>query len=194
MLQTLPIALAQVKAGNNSEILLNEIRQHVYSLYQSKQITKKVCNTIIKSIQIRTMDTIFMNSESSKTSKPNVLILKLTDKLDLRRGEKIIALSNLSIYYTWKNIKSSCNNNRVKISAPTWNDKFDLPDVLYSKSNIQDYFEYILKNHGENADKPSVEIYVNKIESRVTFKIKDGYSLELLTPETMKLLENTKIK
>ena len=129
-----------------------------------------------------------MNFKNSKTSEPHVLILKLTDKLDLRRGEKIIALSNLSIYYTWKNIKSSYNNNRVKISAPTWNDKFDLSDVLYSKSNIQDYFEYILKNHGENADKPSVEIYVNKIESRVTFKTKDGYSLELLTPETMKLL------
>ena len=140
------------------------------------------------------MDTLFMNSERSKTSKPHVLTLKRTDKLDLRRGEKIIALSNLGIYYTWKNIKSSYNNNRVKISAPTWNDKFDLPDVLYSKSNIQQYFEYIFKKHGENADKPSVQIYVNKIESRVTFKIRDGYSLELLTPETMKLLESTKIK
>ena len=112
-----------------------------------------------------------MNSESSKTSKPHVLILKLTDKLDLRRGEKIIALSNLSIYYTWKNIKSSCNNNRVKISAPTWNDKFDLPDVLYSKSNIQYYFEYIFKKHGENADKPSVQIYVNKVGLHLKLKM-----------------------
>ena len=77
------------------------------------------------------MDTIFMNSENSKTSEPHVLILKLTDKLDLRRGEKIIALSNLSIYYTWKNIKSSYNNNKFKISAPIWNDKFELPDILY---------------------------------------------------------------
>ena len=72
-----------------------------------------------------------MNPENSKTSEPHVLILKLTDKLDLRRGEKIIALSNLSIYYTWKNIKSSYNNNKFKISAPTWNDKFELPDILY---------------------------------------------------------------
>ena len=72
------------------------------------------------------MDAIFMNSENSKTSKPHGLILKLTDKLDLRRGEKIIALSNLSIYYTWKDIKSSYNNNKLKISAPTWNDKFEL--------------------------------------------------------------------
>ena len=140
------------------------------------------------------MDTIFMNSENSKTSKPHVLILKLTNKLDLRIGEKIIALSNLSIYYTWKNIKSSYNNNKFKISAPTWNDKFELPDGSYSVSDIQDYFEYILKKHGEDIDKPSVQIYVNKIENRVTFKIKNGYSLELLTPETMKLLESTKNK
>ena len=70
------------------------------------------------------MDTIFMNSENSKTSEPHVLILKLTDKLNSRRREKIIALSNLSIYYTWKNIKSLYNNNKFKISAPTWNDKF----------------------------------------------------------------------
>ena len=157
MLQRLPIALAQVKAGNNSESLLNEIRQIVYSLYQSKQITKKVCNNIIKSIQISTMDTIFMNPENSKTSEPHVLILKLTDKLDLRRSEKIITLSNLSIYYTRKNIKSSYNNNRFKISAPIWNDKFELP-ASYSVFDIQDYFEYILKKHGEHADKPTVQI------------------------------------
>ena len=72
------------------------------------------------------MHTIFMNSENSKTSEPYVFILKLTDKLDLRRGEKIIPLSNLSIYYTWKNIKSSYSNNKFKISASTWNDKFEL--------------------------------------------------------------------
>ena len=125
------------------------------------------------------MDTKFMNSENSKTSESHVLILKLTNKLDLRRGEKSIALSNLSIYYTWKNIKSSYNNNKFKISAPTWNDKFELPDGSYSVSNIQDYFEYILKNHGENIDKPSVKIYVNNVEKRITFKIKNGYSLEL---------------
>ena len=135
-----------------------------------------------------------MNSENSKASKPHILILKLTNKLDLRIGEKIIALSNLSIYYTWKNIKNSYNNNKFKISAPTWNDEFELPDESYSVSDIQDYFDYILKKHGEDIDKPSVEIYVNKIENRVTFKIKDGYSLEILTPETMKLLGSTKDK
>ena len=64
------------------------------------------------------MDTIFMNSENSKTSKPHILKLKLTDKLDLRVDKKVIALSNFRIYYTWNNIKSSCKNNRFKILAP----------------------------------------------------------------------------
>ena len=108
--------------------------------------------------------------------------------------EKVIALSNLSICYSWKNIKSSYINNKFKISAPTWNDKFEWIDGSYSVSDIQDYFEYILKKHGEDIDKPSVQIYVNKVENRVTFKIKNGYSLELLTPETMKLLGSTKNK
>ena len=135
-----------------------------------------------------------MNSENSKTSNQHVLKLKLTSKLDLGIGEKVIALSNLSIYYTWKNVKSSYNNNKFKISASTWNEEFKLPDGSYSVSDIQDYFEYILKKHGEDIDKPSVQIYVNKIENRVTFKIKNGYSLELLTPETMKLLGSTKNK
>ena len=102
-----------------------------------------------------------MNSENSKTPKPHVLTLKLTNKLDLRIGKKVIALSNLSIYYTWKNIKGSYNNNKCKISAPTLNDKFELPDGSYSISDIQDYFDYILKKHGKDIDKPSVEIYVN---------------------------------
>ena len=140
------------------------------------------------------MDTIFINSKNSKTSKTHVLMLKLTNKLDSRKGKKVIALSNLSIYYTWKNIKSSYNNNKFKISAPTWNDEFELPDVSYSVSDIQDYFEYILKKHGEDIDKPSIQIYVNKIENRVTFKIKNGYGIELLTSETMKLFGSTKNK
>ena len=140
------------------------------------------------------MDTIFINSENSRTSEYHVLVLNLTDKLDLRRGKKDIVLSNLSVYYTWKNIKSSYNNNKLKISAPTWSEKFELPDGSYSISDIQDYFEYILKRHSENVDNPSIKIYVNKIENRITFKIKNGYYLELLTPETMKLLESTESK
>ena len=96
------------------------------------------------------MDTIFLNSENSKTPKPHVLVLKFTNKLDLRIGKKVIALSNLSIYYTWKNIKSSYNNNEFKISAPTWNDEFEFRDGSYSVSDIQDCFEYILKKHMES--------------------------------------------
>ena len=115
-------------------------------------------------------------------------MLKLTDKLDLRRGKKTVDLSNLSIYYTWKNIKSSYNNNQFKISTPTWNEEFELPDRSYSISDIQDYFEYILKKHSESVHNPPIRIYVNRIENRITFKIKSEYYLELLTPETMKLL------
>ena len=140
------------------------------------------------------MDTIFMNSENSRTSEYHVLVLKLADKLDLRRGQKSDALSNLSIYFTWKNIKSSYNNNKFKISPPTWSDEFELPDGSYSISDIQDYFEYILKKHSENVDNPSIKVYINNIENRIIFKIKSGYYLELLTAETMKLLGRTESK
>ena len=77
-----------------------------------------------------------MNSKNSKTPKPHILILKLINKLDLRIGKKVIALSNLSIYYTWKNIKSSYNNNKFKTSTPTPNGKFELPDGAYSVSDV----------------------------------------------------------
>ena len=130
------------------------------------------------------MNTIFMNSENSKTSKSHILALKLSNKLDWRIG----------IYYTWKNIKSSYNNNKFKISPPTWNDKFELPDGSYSIPDIQNYSEYILKKYGEDNDKPSLQMYVNKIENRVTFKIKNGYSFEILTSETGKLLGSTENK
>ena len=70
------------------------------------------------------MDTIFMNSENSRTSEYHVLVLKLADKLNLKSGQKSVALSNRSIYYTWKNIKSSYKNNKFKISAPIWSDEF----------------------------------------------------------------------
>ena len=100
-----------------------------------------------------------MNSESSKASKPHVFTLKLTSKLDLRLGEKVIALPNFSINYTWRNINSSYNYNKFKISSPTWDDEFELTDGPYSVSDIQDYFKYILKKLGENTNKPSLQIY-----------------------------------
>ena len=141
MFQRLPIALAQVETGNNLESLLNEIRPIVYLCINQKKLLKNYINTN-KSI-IQKMNTIFMKSENSKNSKPHALILKLTDKLDLRRGEKSIALSNFSIYYTRNNIKSSYNNKKFRTSYPTWNDEFELHDGSYSISDIQDYFEYI---------------------------------------------------
>ena len=138
------------------------------------------------------METIFMSSKNSKTSNSHRFRLDLTDKLDLKDPKKNMALANLSIYYTWKNIKSEYNNNKFKISAPTWNDTFDLPDGSYSISDIQDYFEFIIKKHKTLTENPLVQIYPNKIKNRIVFKVKAGYKLELFTPETMKLLGSGK--
>ena len=118
------------------------------------------------------MDSIFMKSENSRTSEYHILILKLTDKLGLRRGEKSIYLSNHSIYYTWKNIRSSYDNNKFKISTPTWNYEFELPDGSYLISDTQDYFEHILKKHNEDVDNPSIRIYINKLRIEVHLKLK----------------------
>ena len=92
------------------------------------------------------MDTIFTNFGNSKTSNPHGLLLNLLDKINLRRSDKDVALSNPSICYSWKNIKKSYKSNKFKISAPTSNEAFELPDGSYSVSDIQDYFDYILKN------------------------------------------------
>ena len=101
---------------------------------------------------------------------------------------------NLSIYFTWKNIKSAYNNNKFKISAPTWNDEFDLPDDSYSISDIQDYFEFIIKKHETMSENPPIQTYPNKIKNRIFFRIKTGHKLELLSLETMNLLGSAKKK
>ena len=132
------------------------------------------------------------NTKNSKTNEPHRFRLSLADKLNLKDPSKNMALVNLSIYYTWKNIKSAYSNNKFKISAPTWNDTFDLPDGSYSIANIQDYFEFIIKKHETLTENPPVQIYPNKIKNRIVFKIKTGYKLELLSSETMKLLGSTK--
>ena len=137
------------------------------------------------------METIFMNTENSKTNEPHRLKLDLADKLNLKNPKKNIALVNLSIYYTWKKIKSEYKNNKFKISASTWRETFDLPDGSYTIDDIQDYFEFIIKNYETLTDNPSIKIYSNKIKNRIDFKINTGYKLELLTPETMKLLGST---
>ena len=132
-----------------------------------------------------------MNTKNSKTSEPHKCKLELTDKFNLKNPNKNMASANLSIYYTWKNIKSEYKNNKFKISAPTWNDTFDLPDGSYSISDIQDYFEFIIKKHETLTENPPIQIYPNEIKNRILFKIKTGYKQELLTPETMKLLGST---
>ena len=116
-----------------------------------------------------------MNTENSKTNESNKFIYQFTDKLNLKNPNKNMALANLSIYYTGKNIKSEYNNNKFKISASTWNDEFDLPDGSHSVSDIQDYFEYIIKKHETIADNPPVQIYVKKTKNRIVFEIKTGY-------------------
>ena len=131
-----------------------------------------------------------MNTDNSKTNEPHRFKLDLADKLNLKNLKKNITLVNLSIYYTWKNIRSEYSNYKFKISAPTWSETFDLPDGSYTIDDIQDYFESIIKKH--ETDNPPIKIYLNKIKNRIVFKIKAGYKLELLTPETMKLLGSTK--
>ena len=119
---------------------------------------------------------------------PTNFINQFTDKLNLKTwNNKNIGLVNLTIHYTWKNITSEYINNKFKISAPTWNDTFDLPDGSYSISDIQDYFEFIIKNHETLTENIPIQIYPNKIKNRIIFKVKTGYKLELLSTQTMKL-------
>ena len=111
---------------------------HIF-LYWTKEmyVYKNVYNNIMNSINLwNRIDTIFMNYENSKTSDSHRLLLNFSDKINLKRSDKYIALSNLSIFCTWQNIIKSYKNNKFKISAPIWNDEFELPDGSYSASNI----------------------------------------------------------
>ena len=133
-----------------------------------------------------------MNIKNSKTNEPYRFKYDLIDKLDLKNPKKNMALGNLSIYYTWKNVKSTYNNNKLKISAPSRNETFDLLDGSYNIPEIQDYIEYIIKKHETIAETAPILIYPNNINNRIVFEIKSGYKLELLSKETMKLLGSTK--
>ena len=138
------------------------------------------------------METFFMNSKNSKTNELNRFKYNLIDNLDLKKSKQKYAIANLSIYYTWKNVKSTYNNNKFKISAPTWNETFELPDGSYNISEIQDYIEYIIKKHETIGENTPIIIYANTINNRIVFKMKSGYKLELLSKETMKLSGSTK--
>ena len=130
-----------------------------------------------------------MNTENIKTGKTHIFKLGLTDKLNLKDPKKNMALANLIIFLTLKNIKSKYKNNKFKISAPIWNDIFNLLDGSYSIVDIQDYFEFIIKKYETFTGNSQIQIYVNRFKDRIIFKIK---TLELLTSETMNLLESTK--
>ena len=108
-----------------------------------------------------------MNTENSKANEPNRFRHYFTSKLSLKNPNKTIALANLSIYYTWKNIKSEYNNNKFEVSSPTWNETLDLPDESYNISDIQDCFEYIIKKHETITDENSpIKFYANKIKKQ----------------------------
>ena len=127
------------------------------------------------------METFFINTKNSKTSQLNKFVYNLIDKLNLKNPNKNMALANLSIYCTWKNIKKSYNNNKFKILAPTWNETFDLPDGSYSIASIQNYFEYIIKKHETITNNSfPILIHPNELINRIVFKIKSGNKLELL--------------
>ena len=120
------------------------------------------------------METFFMNTKNSKTSEPHRFKYDLIDKLDLKNPNKNLALASISIYYTWKNVKSIYKNNKFKISAPTWNETFDLSDGSYNMQAIQNYFEYVIKKHETIAETAPILIYANKISNRIVFKMKTG--------------------
>ena len=113
--------------------------------------------------------------QSTSFYESNRFKYDLIDKLDLKIPNKNMALANLSIYYTWKNVKSIYKNNKFKISAPTWNETFDLPDGSYNISEIQDYIEYMIKKHETIGENAPILIYANTINNRIVFKIKSGY-------------------
>ena len=150
MLQRLSIALAQIKASNTSKNLQNKIHQITYFLYQEKEVTKKVYNNIINSINVSyKIDTILMNSENSKTTNPYGLLLNLSEKINLKMRDKYVALSNLSIYNTWKNIKKLYKNNKLQISVPASNENLNYftDQILYQK------FKTILSISSKNMEK-----------------------------------------
>ena len=243
LLSRLSILLVQIKAGNNSNKLKNQIKQILYLLHLYNKITKQfnqivvimrdnklilttepktICldlpeyaginlkheidsiikrNKLLADHTIKTilinyypnirMETTFMNRENSKTNEPHKFFLNLSQRLDIKSSYEHVALQNLSICYTWKNIRQ-LKNNKLKIIAPTRNNKFESPDFSYSVTDIQDYIEHIIKKHETFPTNPPIHIYINRINNRLVLKIKDRYKLKLQTPETMKLFSSTK--
>ena len=140
------------------------------------------------------MDAVFINSKNSKNSDSHRLLLNLLEKLNLKRSDRYLSLSDLSIYYTWKNIKKSCKNNKYKISTPTWNGEWIKSWIIFCNRYLRLFWIIIVLLWIVLTDNLSIRIYVNKIKNGMIFKIKTGYYLKLLTPEKMKLLGSTETK
>ena len=133
-----------------------------------------------------------MKIENSKTNVPHKFVLNLSQNLGLGSSNKHVALENLSIYYMWKNIRKQYKNNKLKIIGQALNYEFELPHSSYFVPDIQDYIKYAIRKHKTLTAIPPIHVYMNRINNRLVFKTKDGYRLELQTPETMKLFCSTK--
>ena len=112
-----------------------------------------------------------MNTENSKANKPHKFVLNLSQRLGLSRTNKHVALQNLSIYCTWKNVSKQYKSNKLKIITPTWNDEFELHNGFYSVSDIQDYIKYIIKKHETLTTNLPIHVYMNRIKNILVFKI-----------------------
>ena len=118
------------------------------------------------------METISMNTENSKMNGLHKFVLNLSERVDLRSSNKHVAIQNLSIYYTWKNIRKQYKNYKLEIITPTWNDEFELQDDSYSVSDIQDFVEYIIKKHEILTTISPSHVYINRISNKLVFKMK----------------------
>ena len=135
------------------------------------------------------METIFMDTENSKTNEPHKFVYNVSQRLDLRSLDSNVAAQSLSIYYTWKNVRTI--NLEKKLQLGMMNSNCQMVLIV---SHIQDYIEFIIKKHEILTTIPPIHVYINRINNRLVFKIKDGYKLELEIPGTMKLFGSKKIK
>ena len=138
------------------------------------------------------METILRNTKNSKSNKTNKFVLNFSQRLNLRSSDKHLALQKFIYLLQVENIRKQYKSHKLKIMTPTWNDEFEFPDGSCSVLDIEDYIEYIIKKHEALTTIPPIHFYSNRINNRLVFKIKDGYKLELQTPETRKLFGSTK--
>ena len=123
------------------------------------------------------MEAIFMNTEKSKTNEPHKFVLNFSQTLDLRSSDKSLLFKIYLFISRVKNIRKQYTNNKLKMIAPTWKDEYELPNGSYSVSDIQDYIEYIIKKHETSTAIPPIHAYINRINNRLVFKIKNGCKL-----------------